>query len=134
MEELKKKHKELTEKINAILLQAKPLQQELAATEQQIYLSTKDELHKKLKNKAEPFGKCSIGGVSFDVPKKVEWNQDFLAEKYKEIGKTAFEYIDVKYSVKESKYKAWPEAIKKEFDKARTVSEGKLKLTIEEKE
>lgn len=67
--------------------------------------------------------------IVFDTPKKVSYDQDKLEAKFNEIrtaGQDPSEYIDVDYSISETKYKAWPEAIKNEFEDARTVEQGKM--------
>lgn len=73
---------------------------------------------------AGKMGTVTIDRIKFNVPKKVEWDQDKLAALYSEIGETAPEYIDTKYSVSETKYKSWPSAIADQFEPARTVKAG----------
>lgn len=40
------------------------------------------------------------------------------------------QYIEVKYSVSEAKYKAWPDTLKQPFSTARTVTPGKPKFAV----
>jgi hypothetical protein len=63
-----------------------------------------------------------------DLPKKVEWDQaklDAAVQVVKGWGENPADYIEVKLSVAERKFEAWPPAIQREFIGARTVSAGK---------
>lgn len=62
--------------------------------------------------------------VKITTGKKVEWDQSQLAALATEIGETATDYMDITYSVSESKYKAWPAVIRERFEPARTVKPG----------
>jgi len=78
------------------------------------------------------FEKC---GVQFKVttPKTVNWDQDKLAAIYDRIKRSndnPLDYLDLSFSVSETKYKAWPEVIRSEFTDARTVKEGKQKIEV----
>lgn len=56
--------------------------------------------------------------------KDVKWDQAELisiASQISQDGGNPYEYIDAKYSVKESKFSAWPSDIKEKFQKARHV-------------
>ena len=77
--------------------------------------------------------------VVADLPKRVEWDQAQLAavvERIRAEGDDPAEYVDVAFKVPERKYAAWPEAIRRSFEPARTVRAGKLtfKLGLMEKE
>jgi hypothetical protein len=66
--------------------------------------------------------------VSADLPKRVEWNQTTLAEivrRIVEAGEDPTEYVDTSYRVSETKFNAWPEAIRRAFVPARTLKTGK---------
>lgn len=66
--------------------------------------------------------------ISADLPKRVEWNQSILAvlvERMIEAGDDPTEYVDTSYRVSETKFNAWPEAIRKSFIAARTLKTGK---------
>lgn len=66
--------------------------------------------------------------VSADLPKKVEWDQNQLAAIVQRIaanGDDPDEYVEVSYRVSESKFNAWPDAIRQVFAPARTVKTGK---------
>ena len=71
--------------------------------------------------------------VVADLPKRVDWDQDKLANmvaRIKEAGDDATEYVDLAFKVPERKYAAWPEAIRAGFEPARTVRPGTLKVEI----
>jgi hypothetical protein len=71
--------------------------------------------------------------VVADLPKRVVWDQEQLAAMVARIraaGDDPEQYVDVTYKVPERKYAAWPEAIRKGFEPARTVRPGTLKVAI----
>lgn len=71
--------------------------------------------------------------VVADLPKRVDWDQDRLADMVAQIrdaGDDPAEYVDLAYKVPERKYAAWPEAIRHGFEPARTVRPGTLKVEI----
>lgn len=66
--------------------------------------------------------------VVSEVPKKVDWDQDKLAELVERIraeGDDPDAYVDISLKVPERKYTAWPPAIRSAFETARTVRTGK---------
>ncbi|RDC68511.1 hypothetical protein DLJ49_19835 [Rhodovulum sp. 12E13] len=66
--------------------------------------------------------------VVTDLPKRVDWDQDKLAELVERIraeGDDPDAYVDVSLKVPERKYTAWPPAIRSAFETARTVRTGK---------
>jgi hypothetical protein len=66
--------------------------------------------------------------ITADLPKRVEWDQARLAQVAAQIatsGDTPFEYMEVSYRVSETKYNAWPEAIRRTFVPAQAVKPGK---------
>lgn len=78
------------------------------------------------------FGVCHLNDgelrVSVDLPKKVAWDQTQLAAIAARIvaaGDRVQDYIDVDYSVSESRFNNWPPALKEQFAAARTVKPGK---------
>ena len=78
------------------------------------------------------FGVCHLNDgslrITVDVPKRVAWDQAQLAEIAQRIaasGDKVSEYLDVEYSVSESRFNAWPSTLKETFAKARTVKPGK---------
>lgn len=72
--------------------------------------------------------------VTATLPKKVSWNQVKLKQAVKTIeenGDNPEEYVETSYKIAESKYKAWPEHIRKFFEEARTLSVGKQTFKIQ---
>jgi len=66
--------------------------------------------------------------VTADLPKKVEWDQTQLAEivrRIREGGEDPAEYVEIEYRVSETKFKAWPETLRRVFVPARTLKTGK---------
>jgi len=66
--------------------------------------------------------------VTADLPKRVEWDQQRLADIVRRIadsGDNPAEYVDVAYRVSETKFNAWPESLKSAFAPARTLKTGK---------
>ena len=71
--------------------------------------------------------------VVADLPKRVDWDQDRLAamvERIRAAGDDPAEYVDVVLKVSERRYAAWPDAIRRGFEPARTVKTGVLKVEI----
>lgn len=71
--------------------------------------------------------------VVADLPKRVDWDQGQLAAmvaRIRDAGDDPAEYVELAYRVSERKYVAWPEAIRKGFEAARTVRPGTLKIEI----
>lgn len=70
-----------------------------------------------------------------DLPKRVEWDQERLAEiaaRIRAEGDDPTEYVETALKVSERKYAAWPEAIRSVFEPARTVRTGKPVFRIAE--
>ena len=75
--------------------------------------------------------------VVADLPKRVDWDQEKLAQIAANIadgGEDPAEFIDSKLAVSERKYGALPEAWRKGFEPARSVKTGALKVTLEPNE
>lgn len=71
--------------------------------------------------------------VTFDLPKRVSWNQDQLAaiaERIGAAGERVQDYMDVEFSVSESRFNNWPPALKEQFAPARTVKPGKASYRL----
>lgn len=71
--------------------------------------------------------------VVADLPKRVDWDQDRLADmvaRIRDAGDDPAEYVDLAYKVPERKYAAWPDGIRASFEPARTVRVGTLKVTL----
>ena len=63
-----------------------------------------------------------------DLPKKVDWNQAKLAalvETIRGSGEDPGQYIEISFSVSERAHGAWPDAIRRAFEPARTLRTGK---------
>lgn len=67
--------------------------------------------------------------VVINVPKRVEWDQSKLADLY--FGDAGPEMVDLKYSVSETKYNAWPADWQAAFTPARTVKPGSPSIKFE---
>ena len=66
--------------------------------------------------------------LSVDVSKRVSWDQTQLATIAKRIdaaGESVEEFIDVSYSISESRFQNWPSTLRTQFEAARTVKPGK---------
>jgi hypothetical protein len=66
--------------------------------------------------------------ITADLPKRVEWDQQRLAEivrRIAESGEDPTEYVEIGYRVSETKFNAWPESLKNAFAPARTLKTGK---------
>jgi hypothetical protein len=63
-----------------------------------------------------------------DLPKKTEWDQVRLAalvETIRASGDDPNQYVEISLSVSERAYWAWPDAIRRTFEPARTLRTGK---------
>lgn len=66
--------------------------------------------------------------ITADLPKKVTWDQPKLAAIAQRIaasGDKVEDYIDIEFSISESRFNNWPAALKEQFAAARTVKPGK---------
>lgn len=75
--------------------------------------------------------------ITINVPKRVDWDAAKVASAVETIvgwGENPADYVDTKISVAESKYKAWPPAIRDLFTPARSERAGKPTFKIMEKE
>jgi hypothetical protein len=66
--------------------------------------------------------------VTVDVPKRVSWDQAQLAviaQRIAAAGERVEDYLDVEFSVSESRFNNWPAALRSQFEAARTVKPGK---------
>ena len=71
--------------------------------------------------------------VTSELKKEVQWDQAKLAEIAKRIaqsGEDVRQYIDISYSVAESRFKAWPEMLRASFLEARTVKTGRASYRL----
>lgn len=112
----------------------------LARAKDKIASKYNDALAELIGKKDEPYGgvKLAICGGAYEleytIPKKVDWDQEELKRIHGEIAsdwkENPDEYIDTKFNVSESAYKAWPGILQKKFIAARTVSSGKPAVKI----
>jgi hypothetical protein len=68
-----------------------------------------------------------------DLPKRIAWDQkqlSALAKQIRDSGEDPTEYIDTSFKVSERKYTAWPEYLRQDFEPARTVKPGTLKIEL----
>lgn len=71
--------------------------------------------------------------VTYELPKRVSWDQPRLAEIAERIvaaGERVQDYMDVDLSVSESRFNNWPPALKEQFAAARTVKPGKAAFRL----
>jgi hypothetical protein len=71
--------------------------------------------------------------IAITVPKRVEYDRvglDKAIETIRGWGEDPADYVETKVSVPESKFKAWPPAIRELFESARTVKAGKPTFKI----
>lgn len=71
--------------------------------------------------------------ITVEIPKRVRWDQAQMAEIARRIvasGDQLDQYIDVEFSVPETRFNAWPETLKQPFKDARTVKAGKAVFRI----
>lgn len=83
------------------------------------------------------FGVCHLTDgplrVTVELPKRVAWDQEQLASIATRIaaaGENISDFIDVDYSVSESRFNNWPPALKEQFVSARTVKPGKTSYRL----
>lgn len=72
--------------------------------------------------------------IRADLPKKVEWDSALLNEAVEAIrswSEDPRDYVSIEVKVAESRYSAWPPAIQKIFEPARTVGAGRPTYKIE---
>lgn len=111
------------------------IKREIAILENDIYLATKDAINEAYRAKGSAYGVVHVNGLTVNIPKKVTWDQSKLADMYAKIklgNENPGDYIKVSYDVSETKYNAWPEAIRVAFDEARTVQPGKVTIKLGE--
>jgi hypothetical protein len=69
-----------------------------------------------------------VNTIIADLPKDVEWDQAALKTAVDTIakqGEPIEQYVNVKYTVPESRYSAWPDSLKAIFEPARSVGVGR---------
>ena len=90
-----------------------------------------------LRESGRDFGTVHISDgplhIKFELPKKVSWDQKQLAEIAERIvasGEKGEGYLDIKWSVAESRFTNWPPALQQQFAAARAVDSGKPSSTL----
>lgn len=90
-----------------------------------------------LVNSGRDFGVAHLSDgplqVTYELPKRVSWDQPRLAEIAERIvaaGERVQDYMDVDLSVSESRFNNWPPALKEQFAAARTVKPGKAAFRL----
>lgn len=72
--------------------------------------------------------------IRADLPKRVEWDQQKLAQAVETIrswGEKPEDYVAVEVKVAESRFTAWPQSIRAIFEPARTVGAGRPTYKVE---
>ena len=75
--------------------------------------------------------------VKIEVPKKVDWNADGLiaaCDALEAAGEDPREFVDFAPKVSETKFKSIPERFRKLLEPARTVTPGKVRISLSRKE
>ena len=127
---------DLKEQLRLAEIALEAAQRNRSAIIYQIITENEAAIQEALKAKDEPYGSISVAGFSISIPKKVTWDQAKLAaiaDDIQKSGEKVSDYIKVSFDVAESKFKAWPEAIRTPFMAARTVQQGNpsVKLATE---
>ena len=71
--------------------------------------------------------------ITQDLRKIVSWDQPKLKEiarRIAETGDQVEDYLDVEFTVAESRYGNWPAALREQFEPARTVKPGKVSFRL----
>ena len=72
--------------------------------------------------------------ITVDAPKRVSWDQKQLAAMAKRIadsGDRVEDYLDIEFSVPESRFTNWPTTLREQFAPARTVKPGKRSYELD---
>jgi len=125
----------MLKQIIALKEQKKQIDEEIKALEEK-FIAEQNALEL-LKDKEYGCGTATLEvegyKVKVEVKKTVKWDNDKLAQKFKEIP-DAEKYIKAEYKVSETDYKGWKQEIQQYFEDARTVVPSKPSLKIEEQE
>lgn len=97
-----------------------------------------EQIFNQVKDRVKPQGSTTIKENGFkitvNIPMRTTWDGDKLrsiADSIWQHGDDPDQYITFKPSVSEKAYKAWPEAIRKVFEPARTIKPGKRSIKVE---
>ncbi|RQS20682.1 hypothetical protein [Burkholderia sp. Bp8998] len=66
--------------------------------------------------------------ITFELPRRVSWDQQRLSEMASRLtaaGERIEDYLDVEFSIAESRFNNWPPALREQFSPARTTKPGK---------
>lgn len=122
----------LSDELSKIQSEIKKLKIQEELVKEGIYALYAENIAVAYKEKSEPFGTVSFTHndlkITFDTPKKVSWDQEGLAELYKEGAP-----VKVEYGVSETLYKELNDAGKAAFMPYRTVKPGTTSVKIEVK-
>lgn len=90
-----------------------------------------------LRDTGRDFGTTHVSdgpiSIKCELPKRVSWDQAQLADIAARIaasGDNVADYIDTAYSISESRFNAWPPALKEQFTATRTVKPGKASYRL----
>ncbi|MBU9608223.1 hypothetical protein LGN12_13125 [Burkholderia multivorans] len=92
-----------------------------------------------LRDSGRDFGTTHVSDgalrITFELPRRVSWDQAQLAaiaRRIADAGEKVEDYLDVEFSVSESRFNNWPAALRSQFEAARTVKPGKptFRLTL----
>lgn len=71
--------------------------------------------------------------ITVDSPKRVSWNQSQLAETARRIaasGERVEDYLDIEFSIPETRFSNWPPVLREQFEAARTTKPGKTSFRL----
>jgi hypothetical protein len=71
--------------------------------------------------------------IAVDTPKRVSWDQKQLAaiaQRIADSGDRVEDYLDIEFSVPESRFTNWPTSLREQFEPARTVKPGKASYDL----
>lgn len=131
MNNLFQQWKEAKEAENAAIKARKSIEQKIIATHDNVIKSQLDTDYGTGTATLEVDGEV----LTLTYSKRVTWDQKQLDDLYHAIAESGDgpeQYIDAKYSIAESKYKAWPEHIRSSFESAREVKPSSPKFKIKE--
>lgn len=123
--------KELIQERQQTLDQIKTLQSRVEEIEDQIFEAVKDQV----KDQGATTIRNNGHKITVTIPMRTSWDEKKLreiAERIRAANDDPEQYIQYKLSVPESKYKAFPDAVRQIFEPARTVKPGKRNIKVEE--
>jgi uncharacterized protein (UPF0128 family) len=113
------------------LQEIKELQDRVEEIDDHIFNQLKDQI----KSQGSTTVKQNGYKITVTIPMRTQWDETKLrniAENIKQHGDDPEQYITFKATVPESKYKSWPEQIRKVFEPARTIKPGKRKVEVKD--